>query len=198
MTSLVTGLESVVVVGEHLNEVATATAIDRGVQALSDKSLRHVLTCPECRAAIKDGAELTASRLPRSGSWVLGGVGLAAAVALLLVTSPEPRDEFRTDAAPVQSLPKATGLLTTTGPSSPRLELSWTATADYDLFEVTVFDSAANVVSGPLTVRDTFVDISITDAQVDRGLVWQLRARKGWGRWVELPPQRITEQEGAL
>lgn len=173
----------------------------------------HYLTCPRCQtdlrlaAAIRDTlpevdqARAAAAATPAgvrpwwSGRRAKLGAVAAAAIAALLagvllvqpsrLDSPRHRDVQReTGAVPTLQAP--------IGEVGAVDEFRWTAVTNADLYRVTLYDAAGDVIWETDT-RETAVALADT-VRLERGKVylWQVSARVGWDRWVNSELGRFT------
>ena len=183
----------------------------------------HYLTCSRCQAeirlalAIRDalaeareapwteprltpkGANLERRRVPR---WIAtrrtaAVLAAAAAIAGLLLVQPwelrvhrvsDHREEADSGAAPT--------LLEPVGETRAVAEFRWTSVADADLYRVTVYSAAGQVLVEVETAGTHLVAPATTDLEPGGRYLWKVAARVGWDRWVssELRQFVITER----
>jgi hypothetical protein len=184
-----------------------ARLIDGADPAAEPHVLAHLAACGDCRwqlgetlRLVRDpivAAELEKSdsslRIPRRrGSRLALAGGLAAAAVLgALLLSPQAVRMLQPGMAPVETYRERT--ITTT--AAPRIlapigaaaaddSLVWTNVPGADLYRIT-FWRPDGTVAWQGESRDTVLAIpAVLSNSADGSLLWEVRARTGWDRWV--------------
>lgn len=203
--------------GACLQEPELAALVDdRMPRHQRASAVVHLARCGRCRRELagirrlmaddRVAAELTtvtpnvastpkvASR--RAHVWRVVGVGVAAALAVVVFRSGSPsRNEgeglLRDEAITVAPAPQAQ---TPAGVVSDASRLRWTAVSGSHLYQVTIFD-AEGVVVWQSETADTTVAVPVgVHLGRDVRLVWRVQARVGFDRWLSsaLTPFVIT------
>lgn len=170
----------------------------------------HYLTCSRCQtelrmaAAIRDAlpdleqAAADASPVAAMPWWHgrrarIGGVAaaIAAVLAGIVLLPPELRERAQhRDAVPAATMPPA--VETPRGEVGTVDEFSWTAVSGADLYRVTLYDMAGNVIS-TIGTRETHAALP-DSVRLEPGelYLWQVSARVGWDRWLNSELVRFT------
>jgi hypothetical protein len=175
----------------------------------------HYLTCTRCQndlrmaAAIRDvlpevqeaSRTADASTAGVTGRWfgrreriAAIAVAIAAVLAGIVLVRPSTIDSLRhrdtvpdTEMVPVVEAP--------VGEVEPVEEFRWTAVTAADLYRVTLYDAAGDVI-WQVEARETHVALAVT-VRLEPGALylWGVDARVDWDRWVssELVRFRISE-----
>lgn len=204
--------------GACLDELDIAALLD-GADPDRDRPLvEHVVACAACRAQLAgtmrvlhdpmvashvERLEAGARRMPRRfGSAVVGGLAAAALATVLLVPwlmgpdRPFPEggetEVYRERTITTTAAPRILGPL---GDASASDSLMWTSVPRADLYRVSVWGRDGSLAWEGQT-RDTVVALPpALSAGGERSLLWDVKARTGWDRWVssDLAELTITE-----
>jgi hypothetical protein len=208
--------------GACLDELDIAVLLD-GADLDRDRPLmEHAVACAACRAQLagtmrvladptvarnmerlEAGARRMPQRMPRRfGLAVVGGLAAAVLATVLLgpwLMGPEralpgegETEIYRERTITTTAAPRILGPL---GAASPSDSLTWTSVPRADLYRVSVWDRDGSLAWEGQT-RDTVLALPpALSAGGDRSLLWDVKARTGWDRWVasDLAELTITE-----
>ena len=187
-----------------LDDVDIARLLDGSTAELDGPAILHLASCPQCRAQLAGSARvledpvvaaeverLAAPRVTRRSGLAIAG-GLAAATIAGTLLWPDAGLE-REPVVAFDSAAYRERTLTTT--AAPRIlgpfsaatmadSLRWSSVPGADLYRITFWRSDGTVAwSGE--ARDTVLPlpVDLTSAGSDV-LLWDVKARTGWDRWV--------------
>ena len=186
----------------HLDD-STIAAIAEGSRA-GHEAVDHLAACDDCRRRVSAVTHLLADpqisgellaadsggvRAARK-RWMLASFGTIAAAAAVLLVVVSTRDEFgaSTRRETTQILREGT----TAANAAPQIlsgasvatgeTLTWTSTAQADLYRVRIWNTDGVVVNTTET-RDTTL-VMPSDLEPGKTYLWEVKARTGWDRWV--------------
>jgi hypothetical protein len=193
--------------GPCLDEFEVAALLDGADLNLDRPFMEHAVDCAACRAQLAgalrvlhdptvarrvERLEARSDRVPRRrGMAVVGGLAAAALASVLLVpwlTGPDrslpaagEAEIYRERTITTTAAPRIVGPV---GHASASDSLVWTSVPRADLYRVSVWDRGGSLAWEGET-RDTVLALPpALSGGDDRSLLWDVKARTGWDRWV--------------
>jgi hypothetical protein len=186
-----------------LDEIDIARLLD---SPLDQAAIQHLTSCAACRAQLTGAARvlhepLVAAELERLAApaqrpsrrrtrvAVLGGLAAAAFAGVLLwpeaerLTGPESVqsvDAYRERTLTTTAAPRILGPV---GDATNADSLRWSSVPGADLYRITFWRRDGDVAWMGET-RDTVLALPAEVAQAGQDLLWDVKARTGWDRWV--------------